>query len=197
MRIIAGRFKGLSLTNFSAKHIRPTTDRIKGSLFNKWQGEVEGARVLDLFAGTGNLGLEALSRGASFVTFVENSEVSVRIIRENIEKLKIAKSEYRIIKQEVVNFLKTSQDKPYDLILIDPPFTEKMAHDVLMAVGRSKVVGPNTLIAIEIGTKEKFEDQYGKVFCYDRRDFGDKSLALFRMREVGAQDTGDLGGEPQ
>ena len=83
MRIISGKFKGRSLISFKASHIRPTTDRVKESLFNKIQGETEGARVLDLFAGTGSLGLEALSRGAAFVHFVDDSPVSLKILKQN------------------------------------------------------------------------------------------------------------------
>ena len=192
MRIISGRFKGQLLVNFQAKHIRPTTDRIKGSLFNKWMNEVDGSRVLDLFAGTGNLGLEALSRGAVHCTFVEGHETSVRIIRDNIQKLKVASSEYRIVKQDVLDFLKRYHGDPFDLILIDPPFTEKMAEEVMKPLSRSKAFGPQTLIAIESGTKEPIADQYRKLVCYDRRDFGDKTLSLFQE----SQQVEDTSGGP-
>ena len=86
MRIISGKYKGRVLTSFQADHIRPTMDRIKETLFNKWMHDVEGATVLDLFAGTGSLGLEALSRGAIHIDFVEKNEKSVAIINKNLER---------------------------------------------------------------------------------------------------------------
>ena len=84
MRIIGGKYKGLYLTNFKADHIRPTTDRVKESMFNILQAQIEDARVLDLFSGTGNLGIEAISRGARHVTFVEKNKKSIQILKENI-----------------------------------------------------------------------------------------------------------------
>ena len=96
MRIISGKYKGRNLVSFKADHIRPTMDRIKETIFNKWMMYVDGAKVLDLFAGTGNLGIEALSRGATHVTFVEKSNKSMNIVKENLELLKISKSDYQI-----------------------------------------------------------------------------------------------------
>ena len=94
MRIISGKFKGRVLVSFEASNIRPTMDRVKETLFNKWMRHVEDARVLDLFAGTGNLGLEALSRGALHVSFVEKNLKSIQIVKKNIELLKIDRSSY-------------------------------------------------------------------------------------------------------
>ena len=85
MRIISGKYKGRVLTSFQADHIRPTTDRVKESLFNKWMSLVGEARVLDLFSGTGNLGIESLSRGASHVDFVELNAKSIIILKKNFD----------------------------------------------------------------------------------------------------------------
>ena len=105
MRIIAGRFKGHPLVAFKASHIRPTTDRVKETIFNKLMGELPDARVWDLYAGTGNLGLEALSRGAGHVTFVESHKKSLQILQQNISKLKV-ESEVSVRKSDVFQFLK-------------------------------------------------------------------------------------------
>src|SRR5690606_5573787 len=91
LRIISGRYKGRSLVSFKAPHIRPTTDRVKESLFNKIQSRVDGSRVLDLFSGTGSLGLEAISRGASLVEFVDDSASSLNILKKNLKLLSIDK----------------------------------------------------------------------------------------------------------
>lgn len=182
MRIISGKYKGRHLVSFKADHIRPTMDRVKETLFNKWMGYVEGARVLDLFAGTGNLGLESLSRSAAHVTFVEKNPKSVSIIRQNIELLKIPAAEATVITKDVFSFLKTYQGEPFDLILIDPPFTEKLADSVMEALAQSACVHGNSLIAIEAIKQEKIDTEYGDLTCYDRQDYGDKSLSLFHKK---------------
>lgn len=184
MRIIAGRFKGHHLVSFKADHIRPTTDRVKESLFNKFQFEMEGAKVLDLFCGTGNLGLEALSRGASHVTFVEKNSKSLQITKENIGKLKVKENEYLIINSDVFLFLKKYQGDPFDIILVDPPFTEKIADAVMTALSASQTFSDNVKIAIESSRQEKMGDEYGSLYRYDLREYGDKILSFFTTRGI-------------
>jgi 16S rRNA (guanine966-N2)-methyltransferase len=182
MRIISGRFKGRVLSSFQADHIRPTTDRVKESLFNKWMGYTEEARVLDLFSGTGNLGLEALSRGALHVDFVDINAKSVQILKKNIDMLKLGAQEYSVYKQDVLAYLKKYQRAPYNLILIDPPFTEKMAHEVMTALDLSACFDQNTLIAIESVKKERIDDAYSNLCRYDFNDYGDKILSFFAKK---------------
>lgn len=182
MRIISGRFKGRVLSSFQADHIRPTTDRVKETLFNKWMTEVDGARVLDLFSGTGNLGLEAISRGCSHVDFVELNNKSITILKKNVDLLKLDPAEYKIHKSDVLQFLKRFQGEAYDLILADPPFTEKMAHDVMQALDSSACFGENTLIAIESHKKERMDEAYTHLYRYDFRDYGDKVLSFFAKK---------------
>jgi 16S rRNA (guanine966-N2)-methyltransferase len=182
MRIIAGKYKGHQLVPFQADHIRPTTDRVKESQFNILMSHFDGTRVLDLFAGTGNLGLEAISRGASEVLFVEKSKQSIQILEKNIQKLKISEA-YKIIQKDVLSFLKTYQGEPFDVIFADPPFTEVMAHDVMQAICESKVFAPTTVMTIESARKEKILDHYTSLERYDVREFGDKVLSFFRKAE--------------
>lgn len=189
MRIISGRFKGRVLTSFQADHIRPTTDRVKETLFNKWMRSVDGARVLDLFSGTGSLGLEALSRGASHVDFVEMNLKSIQILQKNISLLKLDSSEYAVTKADVLGFLKKFKGVPYDLILIDPPFTEKMAHSVMEGLDESACFGAETLIAIESQKKERMDEAYSNLYRYDMNDYGDKILSFFAKK---VEDTSDV-----
>ena len=179
MRIIAGRFKGRVLSSFQADHIRPTTDRVKEALFNKWMSDLEDAQVLDLFSGTGSLGLEALSRGAAQVHFVEQNVKSIQILKKNIDLLKLQPNEYAIFKQDVLVYLRKYQGPPYQIILIDPPFTEKMAHEVMQALDASQCFDQNTLIAIESQKKERMEDRYSNLDRYHVNDYGDKLLSFF------------------
>lgn len=180
MRIISGKFKGHRLVPFNADHIRPTTDRVKETLFNKWMPYIEGSKVLDLFCGTGNLGLEALSRGAEFVEFVDSSEKSLKILKENVKKLRL-ESGFHITLKDAIKFINSSSEI-YDLILIDPPFTKSMANDVLSALQGSSVLKEGGLVAIESGTKEFIQDEYGFLVLYDRKAFGDKTLSLYERR---------------
>lgn len=182
MRIIAGRFKGHHLVSFKADHIRPTTDRVKESLFNKLQFEIEGSKVLDLFCGTGNLGLEALSRDAEHVLFVEKNLKSLQITKENIAKLKVAASEYKLVQSDVLGFLKKYDGPAFDLIFVDPPFTEKMADEVMQVLSESKVFTDGVKIAIESSSQEKIAEDYGLLYRFDFREYGDKILSFFTTR---------------
>lgn len=179
MRIIAGRYRGHQLVAFKADHIRPTTDRVKETLFNKLQFQLEDANVADLFCGTGNLGIEAISRGAKFCTFVEKNPKSVAIARQNLEKLKVPAGEYKIVVMDVIAYLKNYTGEAFDIILADPPFTERMADAVMEAAGSSAAAGPQTILAIESLKQEKMEERYGVLVRYHQKDYGDKYLNMF------------------
>jgi 16S rRNA (guanine966-N2)-methyltransferase len=181
MRVIAGKFKGRQLVSFQADHIRPTTDRVKESIFNKLQGYFEDARVLDLFSGTGNLAIEALSRGAAEVIAVELSKKSIRIIEENLKKLQI-QDEIQVVSADVLKYLKNHNGPAFDVIFIDPPFTEKMAHEVLQALALSSVMGEHTVAIIESSAHERLDDEYGTLVRFDQRDYGDKLASYFQIK---------------
>jgi 16S rRNA (guanine966-N2)-methyltransferase len=182
MRVISGRFKGRNLVNFKAEHIRPTTDRVKETIFNILMGHFEGARVLDLFAGTGNLGIEALSRGAAHVECVEEHKTSLKIIRENLQLIK-AEKEVRVIPQDVFRYIKAYKGEPFQVIFIDPPFTEAIAHKCMESIQSSAVAAPGTVVVIESSRHERIDDQYGPFQLLDRREFGDKSASFYRKGE--------------
>lgn len=182
MRIISGKYKGHQLVSFQADHIRPTTDRVKETLFNKWMGLLENSVVLDLFSGTGSLGLEALSRDAKQCTFVDSSQSSMTILKKNIAKLKIASQDYQLITKNVFQYLKSPGiDQVFDFILIDPPFTEKLAHKVMESLAESSLFHDKTLIAIESIKQERIDDQYSNLKRYDVKNYGDKILSLFQV----------------
>lgn len=188
MRIIAGRFRGRRLSHFKADHIRPTTDRVKESIFNKLQGHLEGARVLDLFSGTGNLSCESVSRGARHVDAVELSKKSIAIIRENLRLLEI-EDEVRVHCEDVLKYLAKYDGEPYDLILCDPPFTQKLAHSVMEIMGVSRAVGTETVIVIESSSHEKLLETYRGLERRDERDYGDKRVSFWRKAETEGRST--------
>lgn len=181
MRIIAGQFKGHRLVAFKANHIRPTTDRVKETIFNKIQSTIPGAIVLDLFSGTGSLGLEALSRGAESIQFVDSHSKSIQILNQNVDKLGVRGS-VSITKQDVLRYIAQGEGK-FDLIFIDPPFTKKMGDQVMEALSRSKLYKAGTLILIESTKHENMKDQYLDLQRIDVKSFGDKDLSVFTTAE--------------
>ena len=135
MRIVAGRYRGRKLTPPSDDSVRPTTDRIKETVFNILQWDVEGARVLDLFAGSGALGIECLSRGAAEVVFADKSPASVALIRQNLKGIE---GSYRVLTADFTGVLRSGEDK-FDLIFIDPPYKSglgELAVDDAFDLGR-------------------------------------------------------------
>lgn len=195
MRVISGRFKGHPLVAFDAPHIRPTTDRVKETIFNKLMMDIPDARVLDLFSGTGSLAIEALSRGAAHVECVEKNKKSLRIIRQNLEKLKIV-DEIQVHPVDVLRFVQSYQGPMFDVVLVDPPFTQKMAHSVMEVIAKSQVWARETLVVIESSSQERIDDDYGPFKLLDRKSFGDKCVSFFSAEELGSthESKSDLSG---
>ena len=137
MRIISGTKRGKKLKEPDNYDIRPTTDMVKESMFNIVQFDIEGRRVLDLFAGTGQLGIECLSRGAKEVTFVDQSRESIAIVKQN---LKSCGFEARVVQSDSISFLERGEK--FDLILLDPPYAANLIDKALQIInsesGREK-----------------------------------------------------------
>jgi 16S rRNA (guanine966-N2)-methyltransferase len=130
MRIIAGRWRGHRLQTVRGREVRPTTDRVREAWMAAIGGEVEGARVLDLFAGSGALGLEALSRGASEVVFVERARNALVTLRANVERLG-AEGECRVVAGDAMAFVRRLGEGAFDLVLADPPYDLGLARKLL------------------------------------------------------------------
>lgn len=177
MRIIAGKYGGRKLVAFKADHIRPTTDRVKESIFNKLQFSIEGAKVLDLFSGTGSLAFESLSRGAEKVVAVESNFKSISVIRKNKSMLKVG-DELEIVQADVFKFLKSVQET-FDIILVDPPFTKKIADDVLAALSKSHCFDEDTELFIESSSKETVAEAYPPLQRKLHKSYGDKYLSHY------------------
>jgi 16S rRNA (guanine966-N2)-methyltransferase len=196
MRIIAGKFRGRRLVNFKADHIRPTTDRVKESVFNKLQAEWDEARVLDLYAGTGNIGFEALSRGASSVLAIELSSKSIDIIRRNVEELKLGR-EHRVVKDDAVKWLAKYKGDAFDIIMADPPFTESLAHATLEQLAKSQAVGEKTTVVVEASSHERVDAEYENLICWDRRDYGDKLISFWSRPSAEETERGAVENGPE
>ncbi|NOD85789.1 16S rRNA (guanine(966)-N(2))-methyltransferase RsmD [Ruegeria sp. HKCCD6119] len=150
MRIIAGEFRGRALASVgkgdAGAHLRPTTDRVRESLFNvlSHQIEFDGLRVLDLFAGTGALGLEALSRGASHVTFVDDGRVAQGLIRKNIDLTRSA-DRTDLIRRDATR-LGDNPGAPYDLVFLDPPYGKSMGQKAVAALANGWIADDALLV---------------------------------------------------
>lgn len=152
MRIIAGTLRSRQLKSLKGLTLRPTSDMLRETLFNVLGPRVEGSRFLDLFAGSGAIGIEAISRGAAFVAFVERHSKTVRLIRENLASLEIAEG-VRVIPADVITAIAILQKEsvpPFDFIFLDPPYAEQSDYkESLRAIEVSQLVHECTLIIAE------------------------------------------------
>lgn len=154
MRVIAGKYKRRILVAVDGKDItRPTSDRIKENMFNLVSNQIEGAMVLDLFAGSGALGIEALSRGAKKVIFVEKNTQAVIAIQANLDSLKIDKDQYHIVKSDVSAFLSGRYLKDrerIDLIFADPPYKSEWYDNAILEVEKSELTADPCFFVLEM-----------------------------------------------
>ncbi len=155
MRVIAGRARSMPLKTPYGYDTRPTTDRIKETLFNMLNPYIPEADFLDLFAGSGQIGIEALSRGARSATFVEREQRAMRCIEDNVEFTKF-KEQSRIVRNDVLSFVSGLSEVPYDLIFMDPPYGEGLERRVLEILSTKKFVY-DTLLVIEADTRTDFD----------------------------------------
>ena len=148
MRVIAGRARSLKLKTPEGTATRPTTDRIKETLFNMIQGEIPGCIFVDLFAGSGGIGIEALSRGAAHAYFVENGKEAISCILDNLSFTKFSDNA-TLLKQDVFSALSMISEKEADIIFIDPPYQAGYEEKVFMMLAKQPYVTENTLLILE------------------------------------------------
>ena len=183
MRIVAGRFRGAALIGPKGQEIRPTGDRIRESVFNILAhgiegAPIEGARVLDLFAGTGALGLEALSRGAAYVHFVEDNADARGLIRRNIEALG-ATGATRIYRRDATKLGPAGTLKPFGLIFADPPYGKGLAERALQSALGGGWLLPDAIAVVEERADAEFALPAGFALI-DQRDYGDTAIRFLR-----------------
>lgn len=183
LRVISGKYKGKKLFVPKDLSLRPTSDRVKEAIFDLLQKFPPGKRVLDLFAGTGALGIEALSRGAQRAVFVEGSVRSGAVLRKNIQACRL-KDQAEIVAQEVQKALKILEERrdSFDLIFLDPPYGRGLACRTLQALSRSSLVGLETLIVAEHSSDED-PASVRLLERIDRRKYGRTEVSFFRRKK--------------
>ena len=171
MRVIAGIARSVPLITPRGLETRPTSDQIKETLFNMLQGYTEGANFLDLYAGSGQIGIEALSRGAEFAAFVEKSDEAVKCIKANIDKTKFA-DKSMILKLEVLSGIRTLEleKKRFDIVFLDPPYNQGLEQGILTALVGSAILNDEVIIIVEASknTDFSFVDYLGLKIVKDK-----------------------------
>lgn len=191
MKIIGGEFKGKKLKSVKKAKIRPTSARVKTSIFDILKDEIEGKKILDLYAGTGALGIEALSRGADFVTFVDSSHKSIEIIKKNLEELKF-KDKTKTFKLDSLRFLRKESlenqrcvgIKRYDIIFCDPPYQKEIVTKVLDLTSETDLLEKNGIFILEHHKKEILQEKKNLVLIKEKR-VGDTVVSFFLKRSEG------------
>ncbi len=177
MRVITGSARGRRLFTLEGNDVRPTTDRVKEALFSIVQFELEGRKVLDLFAGSGQLGIEALSRGAQSAVFIDRSKKAADIVRKNLELTGLSKSA-SVICGDSLSFLKTFSGK-FDIAFLDPPYSTGLLQSALELV--PSVMNKGGCILCEAPPDEKMPECAGEFKLIKKYRYGKVSLFLYRI----------------
>ena len=181
MRIIAGAYKGRNLKSPPSMNVRPTSDRLRETLFNVIAPRIEDARFLDLCAGSGAVGIEALSRGASHATFIDRSRRSCTLIESNLELCRISEDEQTIYCSEASEFLRQTKSGPWDIIFFDPPYKEDYVKTLnLLGSDSSNLVAPDGLLIVEHHHKNTLPETIGTLSRTRVLKQGDSSLSFYQ-----------------
>jgi 16S rRNA (guanine966-N2)-methyltransferase len=184
MRVVGGRLRGRNLAAPSSQAIRPTADRLRESLFNilvhAYDNPLEGARVLDLFAGTGALGIEAISRGAGFALFVDNGAEARALLRNNVEALALG-GVTKVFRRDATNLGPAHPVEPFSVAFLDPPYGKGLAEQALASLREGGWLVPGALVVVEeakatgFAAPERFEE-------LERRAYDDTEFVFLRVK---------------
>ncbi|MCC3865822.1 16S rRNA (guanine(966)-N(2))-methyltransferase RsmD [Terrisporobacter petrolearius] len=184
MRVISGKARGLKLNAPKNDDVRPTTDRVKESLFNMINPYIIDSNILDLFAGTGSLGIECLSRGANKCIFIDNSKESINIIKSNIKKARV-ENESIVLNldfKSAINSLALKNEK-FDVIFMDPPYYKNMFSDALGSIDNKNLLKEDGIIVVEHDTKDRFPDNIGRLYKSRDKKYGNTTLTFYKVEE--------------
>jgi 16S rRNA (guanine966-N2)-methyltransferase len=190
MRVIAGTARGTRLGALKGADIRPTLDRVKESFFNKVGQTLEGVVFLDLFAGTGSMGIEALSRGAERVVFVENNQRAQSLIYNNLEKCHFGPDgsgsegkNWVLLKSSALHALSILQEKGvrFNIVYVDPPFADDLYKGCMEALAHSDLLTDSSLVVVEHHHKNYLQENYDKLALKSERKLGDSCLSYYQL----------------
>lgn len=180
MRVIGGQAKGRRLKTLKGQSLRPTADRVKEALFNILPHNLSGYKILDLFAGTGSLSVEALSRGGAEAIMVDSSRAAAKAIKENLRALGLAhKSKVRTTPVHRSIRLLSRAGKTFDIVFLDPPYEKGLVGQTLRAVAQGGLLCEEGVLVVEHSVREKPESTYGRLALRDQRRYGATLLSFF------------------
>ncbi|HEY6293478.1 MAG TPA: 16S rRNA (guanine(966)-N(2))-methyltransferase RsmD [Terriglobia bacterium] len=182
MRIISGAYRGFHLRSLKGANLRPTSDQMRQTLFDVLGPAVAGSRFLDIYAGSGAVGIEALSRGASEVALVENHRAAVQLIRRNLETLE-ADTGARVLACLAASAVErlANEGASFDYVFLDPPYAEVAEyHRILRQLGRAPVLAPGALAVAEHSRHLRLEEGYGRLARIRTLRHGDSQLSFYR-----------------
>ena len=182
MRIITGEMRGRALRSLDGEHTRPTSEKVKEAMFSILQWDLEGRRVLDLFAGSGQLGLEAISRGAKECVFVENDRAALEIVRANVEKCRAA-DRSRLVFGDFENFLRRGEQ--FDIILIDPPYRSSFREKSLNLISEFDNLANHGIIMVESEQRSPaLPERVGGIVRIKEYDYGRVKLTRYGREDL-------------
>jgi 16S rRNA (guanine(966)-N(2))-methyltransferase RsmD len=193
MKIIAGALKGQRLVTPRGHRTRPTADQVRIALMDTLMPHLAGARFLDLFAGAGGVGLEAVSRGAGRAVFVESDTAALDALRRNIAALRV-QAQARAVRGDVVRGLGmlAAQGERFDLVFLDPPYGTGLLEATLARLGEGAVTAPSAIVIAQHFTKQPPPDAVGILGAFRARRFGETTLTFFRAGAYDAQTRGGI-----
>jgi 16S rRNA (guanine966-N2)-methyltransferase len=179
LRVITGTAKGTLLKVPNVAGVRPATDLVRGAIFSILENLTDDwSRVLDLFSGSGSLGIEALSRGAGWVDFVDRERRCCDIIKQNLVKTRLAEKAHVYCSNVAKIF--AFMDEPYAIILIDPPYKDKTIGELLSQIAASKLIEEHTIVVITHSSRFLLEQDYGVLQLVKERRHGDSTISVYR-----------------
>ncbi len=181
MRVVAGTVKGHRLQAPRGLETRPTSDKVREAIFSILAGSFVDEHVLDLFAGTGALGIEALSRGAAEAVFVERRPAACQIIQANLKHTHL-ESKARVLCVPAERAL-ANLDQPFGLVLLDPPYAYPGLEGIMMMVGGARVLGDETVVVFEHSPRFVVAERYGGLRLWRQKVYGDTAVSIFVVRE--------------
>jgi 16S rRNA (guanine(966)-N(2))-methyltransferase RsmD len=186
MRIIGGEFKGRRLRTVSGLSVRPTSDRLRETLFNILGSRVQDSQFLDVCAGSGAVGLEALSRGAAAVTFVERSPRALSAIEENLRANRVPTgpdARARLLKGDAARTIAIlgKRAEKFDIVFFDPPYESGIYEQVMTQLGRGQILSPHAIVVVEHRSSGSPAEAYGSLQMYRQVKQGDSALSMFAV----------------
>lgn len=185
MRIVAGTYGGRRLVAPKGRGVRPTLEKVREAIFDSLGPRFDGARVLDLFAGSGAMGFEALSRGAANVVFVDSGERSLDAVRENARVLGVTPESMTVLLMTADNAIRrlASDRRSFDVVFVDPPYESGLYEQVMLALSMSGLIAPGGVAVVEHARRFAVDPVYGPLIMKKDRQYGDTGVAYFHRTE--------------